>query len=142
MVEIRPTMPGDCWLVLTALRDAEVAELAALGHTSEECIRFGLMFGNAQTVFINGKPAGIFGITEYPDGNVPWACFTTAIDEHPITFLRACKRWRESVCGTLIQHVDARNQEAVRWFKWLGFEVSEPEPLGVNGEPFHRVEIH
>lgn len=142
MVEIRPAMPGDCWLILTSLREREVVELAALGHTSEECIRFGLMAGNAQTLFIDGKPAGIFGIAEYGAERVPWAVFTTAIDEHPIQFLRACKRWRESVCGTLVQHVDARNAPAVRWFKWLGFDVSPAEPMGLNGEPFHKVTVN
>jgi hypothetical protein len=141
MVEIRPAMPGDCWLILSALREQEVAELAALGHTSEECIRLGLTCGNAMTVFIAGKPAGVFGLADYGEVQVPWAVFTGVIDQHPVAFLRACKRWRESVCGTLVQCVDARNTQAVRWFKWLGFDVSDAEPFGVNGEPFHHVRV-
>jgi hypothetical protein len=76
MVEIRPSMPGDSWLVLSNLRQPEVDELEALGVTSEMCLRYGLIYGNAQTMFIDGEAAGIFGVMHYEDCNVPWAVFS------------------------------------------------------------------
>lgn len=139
MVTIRPTLPGDCWLILSNLRQCEVDELTALGHTSEECLRLGLLYGDAHTVFIDGEPAGIFGITQYTDCAVPWAVFTPVIDQRPLAFLRACREWARHRCGTMVQVVDARNAAAVKWFTWLGFDVLEAEPLGLNGEPFHQV---
>jgi hypothetical protein len=52
--------------------------------------------------------------------------------------LRESKRLAESFPCEVVNYVDARNVRAVKWFKWLGFEVSEPEPFGLNGELFHR----
>src|SRR6187399_1721952 len=142
MVEIRPTLPGDSWLILANLRQPEVDELAALGVTSEECMRFGLMSGKAETVFINDEPAGIFGVIDYGTYQVPWAVFTTAIDKYPIAFLRAARRWAQSLDGTMVNYVDVRNDRAVKWFAWLGFKVSEPIAYGLNGEHFQRVRVH
>lgn len=139
MVELRPTLPGDCWLVLSNLRPLEVAELVALGVDSEQCVRFGLMSGNAQTGFIDGEPAGIFGVVDYGEYQVPWAVFTTAIDRHPLAFLRAARCWAKTLTGTVINYVDVRNERAVKWFRWLGFELSEPIPYGLNGELFRQV---
>jgi hypothetical protein len=139
MVEIRPSMPGDSWLVLSNLRQPEVDELEALGVTSEMCLRYGLVYGNAQTIFINGEAAGIFGVMHYEDGNVPWAVFSKVVDRHPIAFLRAAKRWAESLAVSVVNYVDVRNEAAVKWFAWLGFTLGEPVPYGVNGELFRQV---
>jgi len=141
MVEIRPTLPGDSWLILANLRQCEVDELDALGVNSEMCMRFGLLRGNAQTVFINNEPAGIFGICDYGAYQVPWAVFTRTIDRYPLAFLRAARRWVKSLEGTLINYVDVRNERAVDWFKWLGFEVGEPVAYGIHGERFRQVRV-
>lgn len=37
--------------------------------------------------------------------------------------------------------VDARNRTAVRWLRWLGFQVDVPEPHGPLGMPFHHFEM-
>jgi hypothetical protein len=142
MVHIRPSLPGDCWLILADLRPEEVAELAAQGMTSEHCIRFGLLYGNAHTGFINGEPAGIFGIADYGDCKVPWGVFTRAIDRHPIAFLRASREWFQQLGADTVQVVDVRNELAVKWFKWMGLEVGEPQEYGLNGELFAKVTVH
>lgn len=137
MIRSRPTLPGDAWL-FTDLREPEVTELAALGVTSHECMRLGMMYSNAQTIFFNDEPAAMWGITAFEGHNVVWAVFTRAIDRHPIAFLRESKRLAESFHCEVVNYVDARNTVAVKWFRWLGFEVSAPEPYGLNGELFHR----
>lgn len=139
MVEIRPSMPGDSWLVLSNLRQPEVDELEALGVTSEMCLRHGLIYGDAQTIFIDGEAAGIFGVMHHEDCNVPWAVFSKVVDRHPIPFLRAAKRWAESLAVSVVNYVDVRNESAVKWFAWLGFTLGEPVPYGVNGELFRQV---
>lgn len=142
MVEIRPTLPGDSWLILANLRQSEVDELDALGVTSEQCMRYGLMCGNSSTVFINDEPAGVFGIIDYGSYQVPWAVFTQTIDKYPIAFLRAARRWAKGLDNTTVNYVDVRNARAVKWFAWLGFAVSEPIAYGLDGEPFNQVRLH
>lgn len=137
MIRTRRTLPGDCWL-FTDLRDAEVHEFAALGATSEECMRLGLLHSDAHTIFFNDEPAAMWGITAFEDHNVVWAVFTKAIDRHPIAFLRESRRLAEAFPCEVVNYIDARNVKAVKWFRWLGFEVSEPVPYGIHGELFHR----
>ena len=38
----------------------------------------------------------------------------------------------------LVNYVDARNTESVRWLAALGFVIDPPEPYGVQQLPFHR----
>jgi hypothetical protein len=141
VIYIRPSLPGDTWLILQDLREAEVKELEALGITSEVNVRYGLMHSQAHTVMINDEPVGIFGLMDYGDHVVPWGVFTTVIDRHPLPFLRACKRWANNLKGPAVNVVDARNFQAVKWFKWMGFEVSEPVRHGLNGELFREVRV-
>jgi len=142
MVEIRPTLPGDTWLILADLRPAEVAEFDALGVTSEECMRIGLARSNAFTMFIAGQPAGMFGLMDFGTYQVPWGVFTTVIDRHPIAFLRAARRWAEALSSTTVNYVDVRNELAVKWFEWMGFTLSEPVEYGLNSETFRQVRVH
>lgn len=143
MVYIRPSLPGDTWLILTDLRRPEVEELNALGVSSEVCLRYGILHGAAQTLFIDEKPAGVFGVADYGSHRVPWAVFSTVIDQYPVSFLRAAKRWAESVRGPvpLLNYVDVRNERAVKWFAWMGFEVGEPVAYGLDGELFRKVRL-
>lgn len=142
MVEIRPTLPGDSWLILANLRQAEVEELSALGVTSEQCMRYGLMCGNSSTVFIHGEPAGIFGVIDYGAYQVPWAVFTQTIDKYPIAFLRAARRWVKTLDHTTVNYIDLRNTRGVEWFRWLGFTVATPIAYGLNDELFSQVRLH
>lgn len=137
MIRSRPTMPGDRWL-FSDLRDEEVQEFQALGVTSEECMRLGSAFCDAQTIYFNDEPAAMWGISHFEDHNVVWAVFTKAIERHPIAFLRESKRLADAFTFEVVNYVDVRNTKAVKWFRWLGFEVSDPVPYGLNGELFHR----
>jgi len=141
MVSVRPTLPGDTWLILGSLRAPEVAEFDALGVTSEDCMRLGLSMSEASTFFIEGEPAGMFGVADFGDYHVPWGVFTTAIDRKPIAFLRFAKRWMKNMKRPAVNYVDIRNERAVRWFGWLGFEVSQPVPYGMKGELFRQVSM-
>lgn len=133
MVRVRPSLPGDSWLIRADLRQAEVNELAAIGHTCEECLRLGMLYSQAETIFIEEECAGMVGVME----GVLWGVFTKVIERYPIQFLRLSRRWIASL-GPVENYVDARNTQAVKWFRWMGFEVSQPVPYGIHGELFHR----
>ncbi len=137
---IRPAMPGDTWLMLPNIRQPDIDELAALGVTPEQCLRHGLQVSQEVfTIFLHGKPAGMFGIVPHPNlTTVPWAVFTTQIDAHPLPFLRASRRYIESLPDYLENWVDARNTLTIKWLTWLGFTIEEPEAVGLHGELFHR----
>ena len=136
---LRDAMPGDTWLMLPNVRQADIDELKALGVTPEQCLRLGLQLSErATTIFLYGEPAGVVGVIDYGQYKLPWAVFTTAIDRHPIPFLRGARAWMRGVDGFLLNYVDARNAATIRWLHWLGFVIEKPMPYGVNAEPFCR----
>lgn len=137
---MREAMPGDAWLLLPDVRQPDIDELAALGLTPQECIRYGVQHSNAAWIaFIHGKPAAIFGVVEHVDYGVPWAVLTTVVDEYPLPFLRASRRYIHGhMTRNLMNYVDARNTLTIDWLSWLGFTVDSPEPAGIHGEPFSR----
>ncbi len=138
MLELRSALPGDTWLILPTVRQADIDELAALGVTPESCLRQGIQLSDeAVMVTIHGEPAGVVGTIETQGCRLVWGVFTTQIDRHPIPFLRACRRWLADK-GPLLNYCDARNVQTITWLSWLGFHVEHPEPYGLNGEPFHR----
>ncbi len=135
---IRPAMPGDTWLLLPHIRQPDIDELEALGYTPEQCMRGGLANSRESfTMFIHGRPAGMFGAAE-GQFTVPWAIFTSVIDQHPVPFLRASRRYIDSLTDYLENWVDARNTLTIKWLAWLGFTIDEPVPVGLRGELFHR----
>jgi hypothetical protein len=136
-MRIRESIPGDRWLILSDLREEEELELQALGHSCDDCMRLGLAYSRAYTMFVGDEPMGMFGVMEFGDHNVLWGVFTKAIERHPITFLRASLRFMDDLTHEVVNYVDARNVKAVKWFRWMGFEVSDPVPYGINGELFH-----
>lgn len=142
-LEIRPSLPGDTWLLANRVRKADVDELwAGLRYTPEQAIRYGLQHSSVvRTAFIEGEAAAIYGVVPREGAGIPWAVFTTTIDRHALTFLRGSRRELESMregYDRLVNVVDARNTLAVRWLQWLGFALDEPVPYGPDGVLFHR----
>lgn len=106
-----------------SLRRAFVASSTAFGPLS--------LFG-----FV---PAGLLSSTA-----IPWMVGTDDIRRRA----RALNRFGRLYCGAaldefdlLVNYVDARHAESIRWLKRLGFTFGEPVPFGVQGLPFLRFEM-
>lgn len=128
-------------------RDADRAEfLAATGKQPFDSIMDGIEKGDfAAAGFVNDELVCIFGIAPAAIiGNVgaPWLISSRNIEKHGRVFLRECRRYMDELAasyGLLINYVDARHTDAIRWLRWLGFTVAEtPVPYGVMGLPFHK----
>ena len=128
---IRPYLPGDMWLIVNDIRQEQVNECLALGSTPADAIRYGMMRGEVKTVEIAGEVAGLVGTIQEDGYVMPWSVFNSVICKHPVAFLRECKRWVNSIDQPMINAVDARDEQAIRWLKWLGFHVEHPEPMAL-----------
>ena len=74
----------------------------------------------------------------------PWLLGTDAIETNYRMFLRRSLDWRDQLLGryaVLRNVVDDRNEISKRWLRWMGFELSSPAALGVNGEMFRLFEL-
>lgn len=142
----RAPEPGDAEALAANLADEDRAEVwAASRYTPEQAILTSLdaspeplvMLADREIVAMAGigvwSPLALFG--------TPWMLGARSLPAHGRSFLRASaeyfKRQREKYI-VLQNYVDARHERAVRWIGWLGFEISDPAPLGPDGLPFHR----
>jgi hypothetical protein len=116
-----------------AMREADKLEVArSTGKTPYEAAR--LCVDESTVCYagvINRKLAAIWGVTipGLIDGHgYPWCLTTPVVDEHPRLFLRGSKfflRRLVRLCPLLEVDVDAEYTAAIRWLKWLGFEIAE-----------------
>ena len=102
---------------------------------------------NVKTALVDNKVLAIFGIgtlTFLSRTAVPWVLTSNEVEKHRRMFLQYSKWWIEEVrkeYPLLVNIVDGRYIKALKWLKWLGFEIGPALPLGVDGALFHRIEM-
>ena len=131
------------------MRKADVAEIWAAGrHKPLEALKLSLVVSrDPKAGLVDGRVVCMFGIaapTLMSFTGVPWLLGSEELARHWRYFLRAnipvVARMREEY-DVLANYVDARNKTAIRWLKWLGFDIKEAQPYGPDGLPFHRFEM-
>lgn len=147
--EIRNATEEDAICLAENLREADVEEVkASVDLPPLEAILGSMkntIFPKAGTV--DGEVACIFGVasnTLVAEVGRPWLLATDALTKHSKRFLKSSLEYiKEAKKDFKYMHnfVDARNKEAIRWIKWLGFEVQEPAPHGPYGVPFCKFEL-
>jgi hypothetical protein len=101
---------------------------------------------NAMVGLADDKVKVMFGVAQemwLSPFAVPWLLASEDIQDHGRRFLRESKKYFDGYKQQfpwLINFVDARHKRAIRWIKWLGFEVYPPAPFGFESRPFHRFE--
>jgi hypothetical protein len=87
----------------------------------------------------------IFGIA--PIGGLltpvaaPWLIGTDRVGAHASALIRASRKYILSVrerYPTLVNFVDSRNTDSIKYLKALGFTLDEAQPFGAAELPFHR----
>jgi len=130
--------------VVEHMRQADVDEVVAAGHTPREALIIGMVSSDScVTLLYNDIPVVIFGILSVTLlGNVgrPWLLGTTDAPKHRRAFAQLPKYYLDSMLEmypVLENYVHVKNRVSVRWLKYLGFQFDEPVTLP-NGEQFIR----
>lgn len=97
----------------------------------------------ARTAFWGNEFLCVFGIVQMLDGTAcPWMVRTGNLARHKKILLRQSRlqvqQWRRQY-PFLTNYVDARYGGAIRWLRWLGFDLGPEEMIGLNNAPFRRV---
>jgi hypothetical protein len=131
-------------LIDARVRPEDKAELwAAACFTPTEAMEHGLKSSSiARTGFIGSDAVCMFGVTGasiMSSTGRPWMVGTDLLDRNAMIFLRLC---RAEVFRMLIyykrleNYVDLRNERAITWLSWLGFDFEQPAPMGPFNLPF------
>lgn len=95
----------------------------------------------------DGVPVCIFGVSDVgglcESIGSPWLNGTDELPKHARAFARRNIPVVEAMnerYHRLINYVDARNKMAIRWLKWLGFDIMEPVNYGPYQMMFHPFE--
>lgn len=131
------------------MREADRQEVWAAAHYSPRQATFFSLEASrdARVGLVDGRVVCMFGVGPaaiVSTTGVPWLLTTDLVKKHAGPFLRRNKRVVEEMLAAypfLRNHVDERNTMAIRWLRWLGFEILLAEPFGAEGLPFHPFEM-
>lgn len=136
---------ADAWHIAMNLRDEDLEEIKATSaDTALRAItRSYFVSTHCWSVYVDGVPCAIFGVAPISIlGGVgsPWMMATADILKVRRQFVRECRthvKEMQKLYPRLVNFVDTRNNVSIRWLRWLGFDINDPVPYGVNGEMFH-----
>lgn len=145
-VEVVRYAPEHAAPLLAGLREIDRRELYELTRLEPApALELSLSFAVAAwTGLDDGKVICVFGINRRsPLSNVgvPWLVGTDLIYKRHREFARASRQYFDRfslVFSQMENFVLAENRATVRWLKWLGFDIGEPEPAGFSRAPFIR----
>ena len=131
------------------MREADREEVwAAANYTPEQAALFSLDASrDAMTGLADDRVVCMFGVGAaaiISTTGVPWLLTTDLVGKHARPFLRRNKKVVEEMNEKYVvlrNYVDARNTMAIRWLRWLGFDVLPSVPFGAEGLPFHPFEM-
>lgn len=127
-----------------AMRPEELAELEAAGLEPLEAVEMSMRKSDASfAVLVDGQVGAMFGVGPLAGvservGQV-WFLTGTDFPKHRRAYVRVARSAIAAMLElypVLFNIIDARYAAAVRWAKWLGFDVGEPQPYGPAGVPF------
>lgn len=136
-------------IIAMGARQADRDELwASSFSTVEEVLYRGLEYStHAWTVTYDDLPvamAGVVPISLLGGKGLPWMVATADIEKRPKPFARLSKVYVGEMLrrySHLLNFVDDRNTLAIRYLKWLGFDMYDPVPHGVLKMPFRMFEM-
>lgn len=144
---VLPVSVDEAEAIAAIVRQADIDEITeALGIEMAHALR--MCFGGslkASKIVVGDKIVAVFGdCTHDREIGVPWLISTIHVDKRAKSFLQVCKGEVQEMLTrhpTLINYVDQRNTQAVRWLKWLGFQFGEAVPYGPKGFPFYPFQL-
>ena len=148
-LEIIPADESHIASILQTFRQADRDEVWASSLlTPSEALHVSLSLSAVSwSMTVDGVPFCMFGVAAASPGcrhGIPWLLGGNQIEENAFAFARISKRGLKNVLRhyqMLSNVIDARNETAIRWLKWLGFSILPATPYGPFNLPFHPFEM-
>lgn len=139
----------DIQYIAQNMRDQDVTEVyASGGYTPIDALNQSLECSTLSSIaLINDEPCAALGlvIPSLLGGiGIPWLLGTEKVVQNKKVFMKETKSGildMLTLCDKLVNYVHKENTVSVRWLKYMGFTLYEPEPFGIYGELFHKFEL-
>lgn len=139
MIEVVPARATHVGPIATRMRAIDREECRVFGFTPKAALRHGLLYGDAWTVIIDGKPEAMFGVVAVNlisgTGRI-WLLMTDVAARQSKALVRLGHRYTEALHAhfpILQNDVHADNVRAIRWLTRLGYYVGPVDVI--NGQP-------
>lgn len=132
--------------VANNMRQADIDELWAQSMSRPlNSLQYAVRVSTSCWTIMSGddEPVGLFGVGAVSMiGGIgsPWMLSTDGLLPIAKSFLKGCPEYIEKMLNDFdkLQNViDTRNTVSIRWLKWLGFDMLDPQPYGPFQVPFH-----
>lgn len=146
---VRDSRPEDIDCLAENLRPADKAEVWKSNHKSpREALSEGMKNSSiCLTVERYKKPIAMFGIVPVAIlGRTAtiWLLGSPEIKAMQVVFVKNSKMFINIMLKQyprLINHVDIKNKQAIKWLKLCGAEIAEAAPYGVEQQLFKHFEL-
>lgn len=147
--EIREATWRDAVELAPKLRQADLDEIkAASGRDALGALSYSLKNSRSpQAGLIDGEVVCMFGVAQqsfFSIAGAPWLLASDQLVKHAKPFLRRSREYIKSLKKDylyLCNYVDARNTQAIKWLRWLGFDILPTQTYGVEDLMFHPFEM-
>jgi len=144
-IRVRKSVKGDLRDIADRMRNADKKEIWASNNIAPlEALIKGLDNSVYCRTVENGRAILMFGVApEDILGNraAVWMLSTDDLDNIKIHFLRNCRKYVDEMLEYyeyLENYVDCENTKCIQWLKFLGANIDEPAPYGVEGKLFRH----
>lgn len=143
----KPT-PEAIKFIADNMREADAVEVRASGgYTPIEALELSMKKSiRSVIVYADDVPLTALGVAPkgiLSDVGIPWLLSAEQSLKHKREFLKLSPPVIDEMLDIypkLINYVHNKNKLSIRWLKWLGFTIENPEPIR-TGELFHRFHI-
>ena len=141
----KPT-PAALKFIADNMRKADADEVWASGrYTPTEAIELSVRGSKKLVVvYADDTPLTVLGVVPrgvLSDVGIPWLLSAEQALNYKREFLKLSPPVIDEMLDIypkLVNHVHSKNKLSIRWLKWLGFTIEDPELIRTTGELFHR----
>lgn len=147
MIEVVPARQHHVGTLARRMREIDVLECEAAGHTPKQALRAGVMGSTiAWTVMIDGRPEAMMGAAplSFVEGKGrPWLLMTDVAAKHAVTLVRLGRIYTEAMhrhFPALENWIHADNDTTIRYLARLGYAIGPVDVIkGYPMRPFVRL---
>lgn len=147
--EFRPARKEDIPYIAANMRESDRVECMASSLLEPEAALTESfeMSETAWTGLYKGKPeimVGVARLSILSEIGFIWMLSTTTAEKNAFLWARFCRPAIDQMLARydrLENYIDTRNRAALRWAKWLGFEIGEPIEYGPIRRKFHPIAL-